>query len=351
MGRGARRAGMLAGLALTAVAAATPPAHAAQITHDRDSGVLTYTAAPGEVNQVAVSYDAASGEYAVSDQGATEVSFSVLSGSRSGCRAAPRGAICTGSRLSAVEATLGDRDDRLTADTDRALRVNGGAGDDLIETSRGDDSLDGGPGADRLACGAGLDIVIADAGDLVDASCDQDGGATVDNPPPPADPTSDATGPAVPVGPDGSPVPAPDLVLPVRPVTLGAPGIVQVQVGCATGASAACSGDIYVEAPARAFVRRGARAEAARGRHSLRQRRLRHRRLGHRRFRVDQGRTVTTPVPVLRGHYVMRDRRKRVRGRVRVVQRDATGKVLGTTSRPVVLERKWSRRGKQRRRR
>jgi hypothetical protein len=123
-------------------------------------------------------------------------------------------------------------------------------------------------------------------------------------------------------------------------VTLGAPGIVQVRLGCSADAAAACRGDIYVQAPARHVVR------AARGRHSLRQRRL-----GHRRFRIDQGKTVTAAVPVLRGHWILRNRRKRVRGRVVIVQRDATGKAIGTTSRPVLLERKWSRRGKQRRRR
>ena len=345
MGRRARRAGIVTGLtAMMAVLA--PAAHAAKLTHDRNSGVLTFTAEPGELNRVTVSYDAVRQEFAVSDTGAGEISFSVSGGSRSGCRETAAGAACTSVRLTAVELTLGDLDDTLNVATEKPVRVNGGAGDDVIETGGGDDSLDGGPGADRLVCGGGLDAVAADAADFVDASCDGEGEAAAGNPPPPAEPGSDPADLDVPTDADGVPVPAPDIVLPVRPVTLGEPGIVRVELGCSADAAAVCGGDIYVTAPARHFVRADGGVGAARGRHVLRQRRL-----GHRRFRIEQGRTVTTSVPVLRGHFVMRNRRQRIRGRVLIVQRDAAGKVLGTTSRPVVLERKWSRRGKTRRRR
>jgi hypothetical protein len=310
---------MLVGLVVALVAAQS--AHAATVSVDRETGTMLFVAAPGEANRVALGYDAARGEYTVRDDGAP-LTLALSSGSRNSCRDATVGVACTALRITAVKIDLGDLDDTLSSDVDLPV------------------SVDGGTGADMLGCG--VDVVVPDP---ADAACDSGGDAPGDAPDP-REPAGGAGGLEIPTGADGTPVPAPDLVLPVRPVTLGAPGVVEVHVGCAAEAAAVCSGDIYVEAPARLFVRRHASAQAARGRHSLRQRRL-----GHRRFRVVQGETVTTPVPVLRGHYVMRNRRKRVRGRVLIVQRDASGKVLGTASRPVVLERKWSRRGISRRRR
>ncbi len=333
MARGASRAGIF--VVLVVAACAAPAAHAATLTVDRETGTVSYLAAPGEANHVAIGYDAARAEYTVRDAGAP---IALGTGTRNTCRGvAGVGAACLASRVTALSLDLGDLDDTLTADVDLALSIAGGSG------------------ADTISCGRGAEVVAPDPFDRVDPNCGTTGGNSSDGGDDASAPDANGGGDRdgdeghgleIPTDADGAPIPAPDLVLPVRPVTLGTPGIVEVQLGCAAAAAAASSGDIYVEAPARAFVRRRGSVRAARGRHSLRQRRL-----GHRRFRIEQGKTATTRVPVLRGHYVMRNRRKRVRGRVLVVQRDATGKVLGTTSRPVVLERKWSRRGKSRRRR
>lgn len=328
MGRGARRAGIVTGLALTTAAAAVPVAHAAQLTVDRRAGVVTFTAGAGEANHLTVSYDPTRAELVFKDSGAT-VAFTVSGGAANSCRSTKIGIVCTAPGLTVLNVVLGDGDDSFAAA--------------------------GLPARVTLTCGAGEDSVASDSADSVDASCEGGGDPsepTGDQPDPhedagtTTDPGSGSADPDVPTDANGVPVPAPDIVLPVRPVTLGEPGIVQVELGCSAGAAAVCSGDIYVTAPARHFVRADGGVSAARGRHQLRQRRL-----GHRRFRVAPGKLVTASVPVLRGHYVMRNRRKRVRGRVLVVQRDASGKVLGTTARPVVLERKWSRRDKTRRHR
>jgi hypothetical protein len=123
---------------------------------------------------------------------------------------------------------------------------------------------------------------------------------------------------------------------------VGAPGLLQVRLGCEANADAVCRGDIYVEVPARYFVRSGSahKLSAARGQHANRQRRI-----GHRKFRLAQGKKLAAHIRVaLRGHYVLRNRsRTKVRGRLRVVQRDSAGKVLGTTTRPIKLGRKWAR--------
>jgi hypothetical protein len=124
-------------------------------------------------------------------------------------------------------------------------------------------------------------------------------------------------------------------------VSVQAPGLLQVHLGCAADANAVCRGDIYLEAPARYFARSGSgnKLHAARGQQAARQRRL-----AHRRFKVAAGKKVAAHVRVaFRGHYVLRNRKRPVHARLRIVQRNAAGKVLGTTVRPVKLDRKWAR--------
>jgi hypothetical protein len=92
---------------------------------------------------------------------------------------------------------------------------------------------------------------------------------------------------------------------------------------------------------------RSHRTSAARGRHTAQQRR---RRIGHRKFRVEPGEKGSARLPILeRGHWVLRNRR-RTRGRLVVVQRDEAGKPMAVVTRPIVLNRKWSRRNRRTRR-
>jgi hypothetical protein len=252
----------------------------------------------------------------------------------------------------------GDGADILHAGADGG-RLSGGPGDDALYGDAGPDVLAGGGGidsffaaggddkilaqdnaAEKIDCGDGADQVTADPVDALAPNCD------VPTPTPPEggsgggeDDPDPSPGPA-PVDPPVT-QPAPDITMPVRPVSVAAPGVVKVRFGCDADPDAVCRGDIYIEAPAHYFVStkgHGKVHTAARGHYTAQQRRL-----GHRRFKVAGGKKLAAHVHVaLRGHYVLRNRHK-VRGRLRVVQRNAAGKVLGTTTRPITLGRKWSR--------
>jgi Ca2+-binding RTX toxin-like protein len=272
--------------------------------------------------------------------------------------------------------------DALSAAPDLAAGLAGRGGNDLLTGGSGEDSLDGGAGsdvfdarggddhivsddgvADKVGCGDGLDSVTGDALDLLDASCELPGAP---EPPPVVD---EAPDPATGLDPgdgsgdqrsDGDPatttddappseLAAPDIVLPVRAVTIVAPAVASVRVGCADTADAACHGDVYIDVAASALRRthKGRRASAARGHYTAQQRRRR--RIAHRKFRVDPGEKVSTRLPILhRGHYVLRNRR-RTRGRLVVVQRDSANKPVGVVTRPIVLNRKWTRRNRRNR--
>jgi hypothetical protein len=238
--------------------------------------------------------------------------------------------------------------------------LHGGPGDDVLYGDVGDDVLDGGAGIDsyfaaggadkilaldgaveNVDCGDGVDEVTADPDDALDPNCDQaqDPGTGTGGGDPPT--TTDPGSGDAPQPDPGRAGAAPDIVLPVRPVSVQAPGLLQVRLGCAADANAVCRGDIYLEAPARYFARgrAGHKLRAARGQQAARQRRL-----AHRRFKVAAGKKVAAHVRVaFRGHYVLRNRKRPVHARLRIVQRNAAGKVLGTTVRPVKLGRKWAR--------
>jgi hypothetical protein len=237
--------------------------------------------------------------------------------------------------------------------------VEGGPGDDTLLGGPGPDELDGGVGVDRFEAGAGDDEIASADGIAEQLSCGDGADAAtndlIDVVAPDCETfVSDGTSPPPSGDSSGDVGPAPDIVLPRRPVEVGAPGILKVTLGCDADAASVCRGDIYVEIPARYLAKKrrhhrhahAAGVHAARGHYVARQRRL-----GHRHFRIAAGKTVSTRVPLrLRGHYVLRNRRKRIRGRIVIVQRNAAGKVLGRTTRPIVLERKWARRGISRRR-
>jgi hypothetical protein len=400
MARAARRVVLCSALGALSLACA-PAAHAASARFDYTTGTFTYKAAAGETNRLTVSYDALLSQYTVTDSGAK--SMALTSVGRLGACALSLGTIrCSAVGIRAVKVDLADLEDRLQFSGDRALTVEGGAGPDRIETGAGADTIygeggadevrsgggndvvDGGAGSDRIEAGAGddsisstdgvadeircddgADAVTADRLDDVESDCEK----VASEPEPPAEETDhkdpSGTGPDSPDGSGGSddpatggdgrtdepaPLPpAPDIVLPVRPVSLAEPGVLDVKVGCAEDANAVCQGDIYIDVPARYFVRKRHGVRAARGQHVRRQRR----RIGHRRFRIEAGEVVNKRVRIaFRGQHVLRNRRiRRLRGRVVVLQRNAAGKVLGRTTRPVILERKWARRGARGRRR
>ena len=163
------------------------------------AGQLSYVAAPGEANDVTVSF--ANGAYIVRDDGAPvsaasgctsvtantarclNITFIVIAvHDRSD---AVRNYTATDSRISG-----GDGDDVLVAlsGTDR---IDGDAGNDQIDPGVGTDTASGGPGDDTITsrgahrdiylCGPGIDSVVADALDTVAADCefvDRPGGAS-----------------------------------------------------------------------------------------------------------------------------------------------------------------------------
>jgi hypothetical protein len=128
-------------------------------------GVLTYTAAAGELNRVSVSYS--DGSFRVSDSGAT------IAGGP-GCSIAYGKASCAGATSIVLE--LSDLDDSASSTLlFTPLTAYGGAGNDTLTGSGTPDELDGGPGADTLNAGWGNDVVTGGVGaDTVDASYGND---------------------------------------------------------------------------------------------------------------------------------------------------------------------------------
>ena len=240
--------------------------------------------------------------------------------------------------------------DRLQAPATGAALV-GGAGADTLLGGSGIDAFDGGDSADlissidglaeQLVCGDGQDIVEADGIDVLGEGCERLAGGL------PGGGVHGGGGAAQP-GPGGGDFldprvldaapPAPDIVLPVRPVELGSARAAVVRLGCSETAVADCQGLIVLEIAERVPVRRG-RVSASRLRHVLRQRRI-----GRRRFRVAPGESAAATVRInYRGRHAIMSRR-RTRARLRVIQQDANGQLLGVTSQVVILERKWARR-------
>src|SRR5688572_4630449 len=133
------------------------------------SGVLTYTAAPGEDNSVLVSpspYDTTCGPVATP---CVTVSDSArMTQASGGCVVVSSGifgdaAACPMPQY--VVASLGDRDDSYW-DWDGDSRIDAGAGNDNpIYGEGGDDEISGGPGSDLLIGNDGDDTIDGGAGD------------------------------------------------------------------------------------------------------------------------------------------------------------------------------------------
>ena len=135
-------------------------AHAATVSVD--GSTLQVTAAPGEVNQIAIA--PRTGVLSVTDPGAP-----LTAGA--GCATAGAAIECPSSGILALTADLGDADDTLTStsslpllatDGDGADRVTGGNGSDIFIASPGADLYQGGGGTDLVSYAARQDPVVAD---------------------------------------------------------------------------------------------------------------------------------------------------------------------------------------------
>lgn len=182
-------------LALALLALAAPAASAGTVTMFLDTpqpphgdgettyADVTFTAEPGEVNDITVSYSAR-GYVVIRDAGAPV-------NATQGCLSeAPDRAVCPVSADSdtilSTSVSARDGDDRVAlttgslpaADGERRLTASGGAGDDLLTSDlrahgvtlageAGTDRLEGGPARDTLLGGSGADALTGGEGDDV----------------------------------------------------------------------------------------------------------------------------------------------------------------------------------------
>src|SRR3954468_18001478 len=156
----------------TAVAVLAAASCAGASTVSRSGSEITFAAAPGEVNLVAV---VARPDIFVTDQANRAYEGGGAPPAHPppgrGCRAGGgvRGASCGAPPITVVHAGLGDGDDKIgTPPAGAAADYQGDSGDDALYGSSHADILDGGPGkdilkgfggADSLTPGPGRDIV------------------------------------------------------------------------------------------------------------------------------------------------------------------------------------------------
>ena len=164
---------------LVVLATAAPSFGGTFALRNSDPNVLyaTYDAFPFEANDVTVTYDAGTGYLRLEDKGAITI-LSPLDdpiATRADCRYSRTTVECwrAGAVISAW-ITLGDRDDRATADADTVVVLAGDDGDDTLRVTdsfqsvqaggRGDDSLAGGAGPSQLFGGPGADEISGGSG-------------------------------------------------------------------------------------------------------------------------------------------------------------------------------------------
>lgn len=142
------RAAALVALALLPFLGAEP---ARAATAGLESGELRYDAAPGEVNQIALSYSWTDYLFTVRDADGVVVTPGA------GCvqGTSPNEVVCEDFGRDPV-LRAGDGDDTIAV-TGVAAKLHGDAGADMLAGGAGNDLLDGGTGADTVAGGAGYD--------------------------------------------------------------------------------------------------------------------------------------------------------------------------------------------------
>jgi Ca2+-binding RTX toxin-like protein len=145
---------------LTAILLAPATADAATVTVTQNT--VQFVAAPGELNQVVVTFQAGGQPVTVRDGGGAPLTPS------GGCTAIDAvSASCAGTAITAARLDLGDNNDSLTtfAPEVGTVDVTGGPGIDTLAGGRGSDVLDGGDGNDLLDGGEGDDDLRGAAND------------------------------------------------------------------------------------------------------------------------------------------------------------------------------------------
>jgi hypothetical protein len=129
------------------------------------AGELTYSASPGESNDLSVSM--ASPNYRLADAGAP-----IAPGP--GCTAVDANTVeCAG--VNSLNFFLDDMDDTALVAIPVPAMLHGGAGDDVLRGNDGDDFLTGGDGNDALRGEAGIDLLDGGAGaDFMSGGADVD---------------------------------------------------------------------------------------------------------------------------------------------------------------------------------
>jgi Ca2+-binding RTX toxin-like protein len=127
---------------------------------------VIYTAAPGEVNQPTVTFDAMGLVVTVTDPATTLTATAPCSAVDTHtvrCEVTVEDADDRGS-LDSARVDLGDLDDTLTSASPRPLATQifagGGTGDDALTSATGGDILQGGSGVDTLVGGPGSDTLV-----------------------------------------------------------------------------------------------------------------------------------------------------------------------------------------------
>ena len=254
---GSRRVrGLLAALALTALAALAP-ASASASTAVIGNGTLSYFAANGEANVLTVALSG--GDYILSDSGA-----SITPGA--GCHLLTVHQVACGAQaVQGIYVDAGDGNDIVAIDVSTPARVAGGPGNDRLYGGPGNDVLYGGPGndmldgrggqdvlygdagddtlyggygtGDQLSCGDGTDVVRSDATDTVAPDCEA-GRAPAPPPPPPVAP------------PRSAPLESAVVLPPVtRPLVVSPTGDVGVTISCPATAIHGCRGVLQLSLP------------------------------------------------------------------------------------------------------
>lgn len=230
----------------------------------------------------------------------------------------------------------GDGDDQLAAGGGDDI-VDGGADEDTIEAGGGNDTIDGGPGMDNVSadgyvgwedgndviairdgesdaaqCGLGADRVTADHIDVIDGADCEFVDLPALVPAPPAPPVLPAPADTTP----------PALTLSDNKLTLDRRGVVRVHVTCPAGETAGCAGAVRLRSAKKIKATRRARPAILA--------------LGNKAYSAAAGTTVTVAVkPSAKARRAVR-RARRLKVKLTVTARDEAHNTA-TVSRTVML--------------
>jgi hypothetical protein len=135
------------------MACAPAPTLAARVTHVPGSTVVAYAADPGEANRVRV---AAEGDALI----LTDAGAAALAPAGDCAPVDATTASCPAVGVTALDLAGGDADDELANATAVPARVDGGEGDDLLQSGRAADVLVGGPGRDAVTYVARWSVTV-----------------------------------------------------------------------------------------------------------------------------------------------------------------------------------------------